>query len=90
MAASAGGDSQVLTAPDHVHVINPEGGFCAECGDHEAHEVETHGLTQGDIGDLLNEMSGFKKSLGRIESALALLAAEALTDVPVPSDSDAE
>ena len=90
VAASAGGDSQMLTAPDHIHVVNPEGGFCAECGDHEAHEIETHGLTQGDIGDLLNEMSGFKKSLGRIESALALLAAEALTDVPVPSDSDAE
>lgn len=90
VAASAGGDSQVLTAPDHVHVINPEGGFCAECGDHEAHEIETHGLEQEDIGALLNEMAGFKKSLGRIESALALLAAEALTDVPVPSDSDAE
>lgn len=90
VAASAGGDSQVLTAQDHVHVINPEGGFCAECGDHEAHEIETHGLEQEDIGALLNEMAGFKKSLGRIESALALLAAEALTDVPVPSDSDAE
>lgn len=90
VAASAGGDSQMLTAPDHVHVINPEGGFCAECGDHEAHEIETHGLEQEDIGALLNEMAGFKKSLGRIESALALLAAEALTDVPVPSDSDAE
>ena len=90
VAASAGGDSQILTGPDHVHVINPEGGFCAECGDHETHEVETYGLTQGDIGDLLNEMSGFKKSLGRIESALALLAADALTDVPLPSESDGE
>src|SRR4029077_7696029 len=34
VAASAGGDSQVLTHPEHVHVLNPEGGFCAECGDH--------------------------------------------------------
>lgn len=89
IAASAGGDSQVLTGPDHVHVINPEGGFCAECGDHD-HGYENEGVAQEDIGALLNEMSGFKKSLGRIESALALLAADALTDVPLPSESDGE
>ena len=89
IAASAGGDSQVLTGPDHVHVINPDGGFCAECGDHD-HGYQDEGVAQGDIGALLDEMSGFKKSLGRIESALALLAQDALTDIPVPSESDGE
>ena len=85
VAASAGGDdTTLLTTPDHVHVINPEGGFCSECGEHEIFEAEL-------VGDgWAEEISDLKASLKRIEGALALLAADALTDVPLPSSSDEE
>lgn len=81
VAASAGGDAQTLTTPDHVHVINPEGGFCTECG--EDFEIEEEPLP----GDRLAVVEA---SLKRIEGALALLAAEALTNVPLPEGSDGE
>lgn len=84
VAASAGGDSQVLTGPEHVHVLAPEGGFCAECGD-AALEVEE--MPEDDSDD---RMGMIEKSLERIEKALALLAAEVMTDVPMPEDSPGE
>ncbi len=75
VAASAGGDAQHLTEQEHVHVIDPEGGFCAEC--------------EGQIELPLEEgtedrLSAIEASLKRMESALALLANEALTNVPLP------
>lgn len=81
VAASAGGDSMTVTNPEHVHVLSPEGGFCAECGD--------------DFEDMPSEekppnMDEIMASLKRIEKALALLAEEALTDVPLPEDSPGE
>ena len=82
VAASAGGDSQVLTATEHVHVMNPEGGFCAECGD--TPEGFSAVLEADGYDERLTAMEG---SLKRIEGALALLAAEALTNVPLPGDT---
>lgn len=78
VVASAGGESTVFANPEHVHVINPEGGFCAECGE-EGFEEEPAESPSG--------MDEVMASLKRIEKALALLAEEALTDVP---DPDAE
>jgi len=81
VAASAGGDAQTLTTQDHLHVINPEGGFCAECGEHFEDEPPTE------------ETGGMDKvlaSLERIEKAVALMAEEVLTDVPLPEDSPEE
>jgi hypothetical protein len=79
VAASAGGDdTQILTATEHVHVTNPEGGFCAECGDEPFEQTET---PDGD------RMAGIEASLSRIEKAVALLAEEVLTDVPNPDDT---
>ena len=83
VAASAGGDTQVLTAKEHVHVINPEGGFCSECGD-EPHEGFS-GVLEADGYD--ERFGALEASLKRIEGALALLAAEALTNVPMPDDT---
>jgi hypothetical protein len=83
VAASAGGDTQVLTAQEHVHVINPDGGFCSECGD-EPPEGFSQVLEADGYDERLTAMEG---SLKRIEGALALLAAEALTNVPLPSDT---
>ena len=65
-------------------MINPEGGFCSECGDHFEHESD------GDDTAIYQRISGLEASLKRIESALAVLAADALTDVPLPSSSDEE
>lgn len=78
VAASAGGDANFLTDTEHVHVVNPEGGFCAECGD----DVET-GTT--DVTE--DRLSNVEASLKRIETALAVLAADALTNVPIPDDT---
>ena len=83
VAASAGGDAEVLTAQEHVHVINPEGGFCAECGEHDLEEMPEE-TPDGD------RLSAIEESLSRIEKAVALLAEEVLTDVPLPEDSPQE
>jgi transcriptional regulator with XRE-family HTH domain len=81
VAASAGGDAQTLTNPDHVHVINPEGGFCAECGDDFEDEPTE---------DTPVNMDEVMASLKRIEKAVAMLAEDLLTDVPLPEDEPAE
>ncbi|HXJ63016.1 MAG TPA: hypothetical protein VNN79_04605 [Actinomycetota bacterium] len=87
VAASAGGDAQILTGPEHVHVLNPEGGFCAECGDHfEDNPFPAEGDKPAETVSLEDVMA----SLKRIEKAVALVAEEALTDVPVPEDSPEE
>jgi hypothetical protein len=85
VAASAGtDDTQILTTHDHVHVINPEGGFCEECGD----DYEDGFPPKDD--EPKDDLSKVMKSLERIEKALALLAEEVLTDVPLPEDSPKE
>jgi hypothetical protein len=81
VAASAGGDVQTLTTQDHIHVIDPEGGFCAECGDDFEDEPTE---------EKPPSMSEVMESLKRIEKAVALLAEEVLTDVPLPEDSPEE
>lgn len=83
VAASAGGDVQTFTGPEHIHVTNPEGGFCAECGD----EVLAPG--QG-LSVEEDRVTAIEASLKRIEGALALLAADVLTDVPLPDDTPGE
>lgn len=86
VAASAGGDSTVLTMQEHLHVVDPDGGFCAECGDEMP-----DGLSASIESDGWDErMGALEASLKRIEGALALLAAEALTNVPMPADSPQE
>lgn len=82
VAASAG-EVQHLTVTEHVHVTNPEGGFCAECGDEVPFETE-----EAPVED--DRIAGIEASLKRIESAVALLAEEALTDVPLPEDAPEE
>jgi hypothetical protein len=77
VAASAG-DSQSITFSEQVTVVDPEGGFCSECGDE--HTVE------GTVVSDAEWRSGIESSLKRIESALAVLASDALTDVPLPED----
>lgn len=84
VAASASGDANFLTDNEHVHVINPEGGFCAECGDN----LETDEMPEDSGSD--DRMAGIEASLARIEKAVALLAEEVLTDVPVPDDTPEE
>ena len=81
VAASAGGDSQILTGPEHVHVLSPEGGFCAECGDEPSHEIEGV-LLESEFSD--ERMTALEASLSRIEKTLAVLALGAMTDVPLP------
>lgn len=83
VAASAGGDAETLTHQEHVHVINPEGGFCAECGD----DLEGEGPPAEDKSASLDDVM---KSLERIEKAVALLAEEVLTDVPLPEEEPEE
>lgn len=85
VAASAGGDSQVLVGPEHVHVLAPEGGFCAECGDEPGHAIEG-------VLDFAEDprFTAMEESLSRIEKTLAVLALGALTDVPMPEDSPEE
>jgi hypothetical protein len=78
----------VLTGPEHVHVLNPEGGFCAECGEHSDHDEGFTAVLESDGWD--ERMTTVEASLKRIEGALALLAAEALTNVPLPADSPGE
>jgi hypothetical protein len=87
VAASAGGDAQVLTGQSHVHVVNPEGGFCAECGEGEHFDDMPADEQPADTPASLDEVMA---SLKRIEKALAVLAEEALTDVPLPEDSPGE
>lgn len=84
VAASAGGDSMTVTTPDHVHVINPEGGFCAECGEDFADAPSTDAPPADGAPANMDEVMA---SLKRIEQAVALLAKEVLTDVPQPEDS---
>lgn len=91
VAASADGDTQTLTAQTHVHVINPEGGLCAECGD----DLDSHDELWGadmEIVDatLSGRLDMIEASQKRIEGALALLAVGALTDVPLPEDGAGE
>lgn len=83
VAASAGGDSQAFTGSDHVHVKDPDGGFCAECGDSFEEMPEEEPKGEVTLDDVM-------KSLTRIEKAVALLAEEALTDVPNPDDTPGE
>lgn len=90
VAASAGGDATTLTMPDHVHVVNPEGGFCAECGDEMPEGFSqqfSHVLESDGWGE---RMGAVESSLKRIESALAVLASDALTDIPLPLVPDQE
>jgi hypothetical protein len=87
VAASAGDDTQTLTTKEHVHVINPDGGFCAECGD-DVHDLDE--LFSSDMQVLDRTLAGrldeMEASLKRMESALALVAQDALTNVPLPED----
>lgn len=86
VAASAGGDATTLTTPEHVHVINPEGGYCVECGeDYEEEPEEKPEKVDAPAG-----MDKVLESLERIEKAIAVLAEEALTDVPLPPEEDGE
>ena len=89
VAASAGYDTQTLTTKDHVHVINPDGGFCAECGDDFHDELDD---TDMEVLDktLAGRLDTIEASQKRIEGALALLAVNALTDVPLPEDGAGE
>jgi hypothetical protein len=87
VAASAGGDAQTLTMPDHVHVINPEGGFCADCGEHFEDFPPEKDKPEGDAPASMDEVMA---SLKRIEKAVAMLAEDLLTDVPLPEDSPKE
>lgn len=94
VAASAGGDSQVLTVQEHVHVLSPEGGYCAECGDSNLENMPEEEMPEEEMpeeeepeGD---RMTAIEDSLSRIEKALALLAQEVLTDVPMPEDEPEE
>lgn len=91
VAASAGGDAQTLTESTHVHVVNPDGGFCAECGD-DLHSHDELWAADMDIEDktLAGRLDTIEASQKRIEGALALLAQEALTNIPLPEDGVGE
>lgn len=84
VAASAGGDSQTLTEGDLVQVVNPEGGYCAECGDSLG--LPDNGNPQGTTpqDQPADPMAEVMASLKRIEGAVALLAKEVMTDVSEP------
>ncbi len=84
VAASAG-DTYSLTNPEHIHVIDPEGGYCSECG-----EDHVHSSGSGFEADSGDRLAAVESSLKRIEGALALLAQEALTDVPLPEDTSGD
>lgn len=89
VAASAGGDTHFLTDQEHVHVLSPEGGFCAECGDNfEEDPVDTPEETPEDTGGVEAMLAKIVKSQERIEKTLAVLAQEAMTDVPMPEDEE--
>lgn len=81
VAASAGGDAQNLTEQTGVVVIDPDGGYCAEC------EGEEHVASEEPL-DFDARISAIESSLKRIEGAVALLAADALTDVPLPENTE--
>lgn len=89
VVASAGGvDTFTYVDAEHVHVIDPEGGFCSECGDDFRGESEQE--AESADRTLSNRLDALESSLKRIEGALALLAAEALTNVPLPEDTPVE
>lgn len=77
VAASAGGDTNVLTSQDHVHVMSPEGGYCADCGDNLESETPDN-----------DRLSRVEASLDRIEKTLAVLAVDALTTIPTKADQE--
>ena len=77
VAASAGGDTNVLTSQDHVHVMSPEGGYCADCGDNLEDETPNN-----------DRLSRVEASLDRIEKTLAVLAVDALTTIPTKADQE--
>ena len=77
VAASAGGDTNVLTSQDHVHVMSPEGGYCADCGDNLESETPDN-----------DRLSRVEASLDRIEKTLAVLALDALTMIPTKVDQE--
>ena len=91
VAASSDGDTQTLTESTHVHVVNPDGGFCAECGD-DLHSHDELWAADMDIEDktLAGRLDTIEASQKRIEGALALLAQEALTNIPLPEDGVGE
>jgi hypothetical protein len=68
-------------------VINPEGGFCADCGEHFEDGFPPEKDKPEEDPATLEEIMA---SLKRIEKAIALVAEEALTDVPLPEDSPKE
>lgn len=90
VAASAGGDTHLLTADQHVHVLSPEGGFCAECGDSFEDDVDDPIETpeKDDDASVMAALKRIEKSQERLEKALAILAADAMTDVPLPEDEE--
>lgn len=79
VAASAG-DTYSLTNPEHIHVVNPDGGYCSECGDDHTNHNHSSGFEDTESSRLDN----MEASLKRIEGALALLANDVLTDIPLP------
>jgi hypothetical protein len=83
VAASAG-ETYSLTNPEHIHVIDPEGGYCTECGEDHVHS------SGSGFEDSEDRFTSLEASLKRIEGALALLAADVLTDVPLPTDSSGD
>jgi hypothetical protein len=89
VAASAGGDSTVLTMEEHVRVAHPEGGYCADCEHAEGENPFPPKDDEGDDDkpkDKEPTLQDLMDSLKRIEKAIAVLAEEALTDVPQPKD----
>lgn len=90
VVASAGGDDTfTYVDAEHVHVIDPEGGFCSECGDDFKDELEQEDMGVADL-TLAGRLDTLESSLKRIEGALALLAADVLTNVPLPEDTPGE
>jgi hypothetical protein len=68
--------------------LHPEGGYCSECEDYEdgfppPKEEDDKPKTDVDLDKVM-------ESLKRIEKAVALLAEEALTDVPDPDKKPEE
>lgn len=89
VAASAGGDTHLLTMEDHVHVMSPEGGYCADCGDtFEEEEMPEEVSEETEDTSVEAALKRIEKSQERIEKALAVLAQEAMTDVPMPEDEE--
>lgn len=86
-ASAGGGDVQRLTMAEHIRVMHPEGGYCAECEDQD--QLDLYDLPVEDR-TLAGRLDGLESSLKRVESVLAILAKDALTDVPLPEDAPAE